>query len=70
MGDVVRPDRALSHSLMVVFMELLEKDWETACERDRLALALEGAFYILAYTLALRGEEVPLIHLRGIKKHW
>jgi hypothetical protein len=31
---------------------------------------LEGAFYTLAYTLALRGEEVPLIELHGLGTHW
>jgi hypothetical protein len=30
MGNVVRPDRALSHPLMVALMETLESDWESA----------------------------------------
>jgi hypothetical protein len=34
------------------------------------SLSLEGAFYILMYTVALRGEEIPLIELAGITKHW
>jgi hypothetical protein len=32
-----------------------------ARERDRLGL--EGTFYTLAFNLALRGEELPLIEL-------
>jgi hypothetical protein len=33
-------------------------------------MRLEGAFYIVAFMLALRGEEVSLIESRGIRKYW
>lgn len=39
-----------------------------ARERDRLGL--EGTFYTLAFNLALRGEELPLIELWGLRNHW
>ncbi len=36
---------------------------------DKLRYALEGAYYVLAFILALRGEEIPLIELCGIHHH-
>lgn len=59
MGDVIRPDRAISHLLMLVLMESVERDWETAREIDKLFSALEGTYSVLAFTQASRGEEVP-----------
>ncbi len=70
MGDDVRPDRALSHEILVEIMKLVEKDWGEAPQHNKLKAALEGAFYLIAYCLALRGEEVPLVELAGIRKHW
>lgn len=69
MGEIVRPDRALSLDLMKEIMVQLERDWGEML-RDRFQLAMEGAFYLVAYCCALRGEEVPMADLFGIKKHW
>ncbi len=33
-------------------------------------MALEGAYYVLGFTLALRGEELPLVELHGTMKYW
>ncbi len=63
MGNVIRPDRAISHAIMVELMQILEEEWLNPQTRGRLQLALEGAFYVVAFTLALRGEENPLIEL-------
>lgn len=41
-----------------------------ASDTDKLTLALEGAFCVLAFSLVLRGEEISLIELRGIHRHW
>lgn len=70
MGDDVRPDRALSHNILVEIMKDLDSEWEVAPAQEKLPIALEGAFYLIAYTLALRGEEVPMVCLHGIKEHW
>jgi hypothetical protein len=51
-------------------MEDLDRDWETCLNRFQLELALEGAFYLIAFILALRGEEVPMVEIRGLAKHW
>jgi hypothetical protein len=70
MGDVVRPDRAISHDLVKAIVKMVNWEWEESPPEGRLGLALEGAFYTLAFTLALQGEEVPLIEIGGIRKYW
>ncbi len=51
-------------------MTNLEQEWAFAEGGERLHLALEGCFYIIGYTLALQGEEIPLVELRRMHKHW
>ncbi len=70
MGDIVQPDRAISHDIMLELMSLVEEEWSRITSRNKLQVALEGAFYVIAFTLGLRGEEVPLIEIRGIRSHW
>jgi hypothetical protein len=69
MGEISSPDRALSLDVLIEIFRILEKEWGTPYS-DSLALAMEGAFYVIAFCCALRGEEVPLVNLFGIKKHW
>ncbi len=69
MGDITHPDRAISHEIVQELMSTLEQDWLSARASKHLTLALEGAFYLLAFTLALRGEEVPLVELCGMITH-
>ncbi len=51
---------------MIELVNDLETDWEADSDAKHLHIALEGCLYVMAFTLALRGEEVPLIELRGI----
>jgi hypothetical protein len=53
MGDIVCPDRAIAHAILKELMGAVERDWIRASDAARLNLALEGAFYVLAFTLAL-----------------
>ena len=70
MGDIVKPDRALSVDILVEIFSLLEMDWgKTLSAKDRWELALEGCFYVISFVCALRGEEVPLVNLAGIREH-
>jgi hypothetical protein len=69
MGEIVKPDRALSLEVLKVVMDILEEEWSAPGERS-LSLAMEGAFYLIAYCCALRGEEVPKADLAGILRHW
>jgi hypothetical protein len=71
MGEIVKPDRALSLEVLKLIFCVLEEDWNEAITREeRYALAMEGSFYIIAYCCALHGEEVPLADLYGIAAHW
>jgi hypothetical protein len=67
MGDVVRPNRALSMDMLLEIFNILEREWAF---ESSLEVALEGAFYTIAFGLALRGEEVEMVELWGIWKHW
>jgi hypothetical protein len=70
MGDIVKPDRALSVETLVQILHELEVDWgKTMTDLARWELALEGCFYVISFTCALRGEEVPLTNLAGIREH-
>jgi hypothetical protein len=70
MGDIIIPDQALLHDILKEVMLILEEEWGRVQERKKLDSALEGMFYILGFTLVLRGEEMPLMELQGIIKHW
>jgi hypothetical protein len=69
MGEIVKPDRALSSIILLEILKLLELDWANHPE-NHYKLASEGAFYVISFSCALRGEEVPLTDLCGILKHW
>jgi hypothetical protein len=69
MGEIVRSDRALSAVLLKEILRLIDSDW-IAHPTHHYHLAAEGAFYVIAFSCALRGEEVPLADLTGILKHW
>ena len=70
MGDIVKPDRALSLPILHHIMSLVEKDWQTAGPEERYKYALEACFYLISYCGALRGEEVPMTDLNSVFKHW
>jgi hypothetical protein len=70
LGDEVHPDRALALDILLEIMALVERDWEGSPPQKKLQLALEGSFYLIAYTLAFRGEGVPLVDLKGLRAHW
>jgi hypothetical protein len=70
MGDIVKPDRAISLPVLHDIMHQIESDWLTSEPRGRLHLYREASFYLIAYCGALRGEEVPMANLTGTLKHW
>jgi hypothetical protein len=69
MGEIVRPDRAISIEIMKELCNELERDWEWNVA-NRLVITMEATFYLVAFCCALRGEEVPLVDLHGSFKHW
>lgn len=70
MGDIVKPDRALSLVLMHELMGQLEMEWGEAGANEKYEVAIEGAFYIISFCGGLRGEEVPLTNITGMRKWW
>jgi hypothetical protein len=68
-GEIVRPDRALSLDVLKQILASLEREWDTH-NPSSFELAMEGSFYLIAFCCALRGEEVVLADLYGIKKYW
>jgi hypothetical protein len=69
MGDIVRPDRALSIEVMLEIMKLVEQDWE-AIGTDLWQVAMEACFYLISFCCALRGEETPMADVYGMCRHW
>ena len=68
MGEITRPDRAISLALMLELQRMLEQEWLNQ-NNDRM-IAMEASFYLVSFCCALRGEEVPLAHLHGVIKYW
>ena len=54
MGDVVRPDWALSLDVLHGIMWRLELKWAYANDGAKFALAQEASFYLIAYCGTLR----------------
>lgn len=64
-GDVSRPNRAISIELMLAMMKRFEAQWERTYndpERQREVI-FPALFSVCAYVASLRGEEVPLLDL-------
>jgi hypothetical protein len=71
MGEIVRPDRALSLDLMLAISRIMEDEWSQALSMEmRWSLAMEASFYLVGFCCALRGEEIPLTDLFGTRTHW
>jgi ribosomal protein S10 len=68
MGEITRPDRAISLDIMLELQRMLEMEWLN--HDNDLAVAMEASFYLVAFCCALRGEEVPLADLHGTLKYW
>lgn len=64
-GDVSKPDRAVSIELMLAIMRRFELQWEAAGDdmEERRAVIFPALFSVCAYCASLRGEEVPLMDL-------
>lgn len=69
MGEIVKPDRALSLVILKEICSQLEDEWLEP-DSDKWEIAMEGAFYLIAYCCALRGEEMQMTDLYGILRHW
>jgi hypothetical protein len=69
MGDNTRPDRAISINIMLEIFRQLEHEWSDP-SKNKYDLAVEGAYYVIAFCCALRGEEIGKSDLGGIRNHF
>lgn len=75
MGDNVRQDKAVSVKVMLELMSSFDKDWvemtrRGAPEKDLRRVLFSALFCVVAYVVALRGEEVPLMDIAGSANHF
>jgi len=69
MGEIVKPDRAVSLATLIEIQSNLERDWDNHPD-IREQISREASFYLISFCCALRGEEVPMVDLYGTIKHW
>jgi hypothetical protein len=70
MGDIVKPDRAISLLVLHDILSQVEQDWGCCDPTERYHISREAAFYLIAFCGALKGEEVPMANLTSILKYW
>jgi hypothetical protein len=72
MGNVSKPDMAVSIKVMLALMKRFDDDWlEAGLDRDEQERVLFPAlFSVIAFCAALRGEEVPLMSLGSARTHY
>jgi hypothetical protein len=68
-GQEVEQDLAVSIHLMITFQELLESEWGSVDETQRLNLAFIGAFSFIALVGSFQGHEVFLVENHGLLKY-
>lgn len=70
-GDVSRPDRAISVELMLAMMNRFERQWDSVKDRhdNQRGVIFPALFAICAYVASLRGEEVPLLTIGETRKN-
>lgn len=71
MGDLVKPDLAISIELMHALMANYEKRWIVAGANlmAQQMVIFPALFTIVAFCCGLRGEELPLLSLCGVRRH-
>jgi hypothetical protein len=70
MGQERRQNAPLTTKIIHAAFGLMEKDWEGESEAGKERIE-EVVYYMLAtYTGGLRGEELPLLHLKGMLEFW
>jgi hypothetical protein len=71
MGQEVRQDLAVSIHIMKAYQELLEREWRVTedDEKERIKLALIGAYTMIAFTGSFQGHEVFLVDTHSLLKY-
>lgn len=69
MGQEVRQDLAVSIPVMLALQDLLEEEWQNGAPELRATATYVGAYALSAFGAALRGHEVFLVDLFGLRKY-
>ena len=65
-GEVVKQDRAISVEVLIEALAILEDRWRVvATTREKLGLSRMGAWMVIGFCTALRGEEMLLVERSG-----
>ena len=68
---VRRHDEALTVNQLLLIGDIAEEDWSKSnYEEEKKELELTIVFTTIAFCVSLRGEEVPLIVMEGLKMFW
>jgi len=70
MGDKVKLDEAISIETMLELMCIFEQDFDkmqAGSLEQQAEVLFPALFVVLGYYAALRGEEVPMMDLKGMK---
>jgi len=68
MGQETHQDLAMSISVLLALLEVLEQEWKTRIDLHE-TLAFVGAFVVIAFTGSFRGNEVFHTDLHGLLKY-
>ena len=71
MGVIRKQDEALTSLQVLALEEVGEFLWERAADdSERKEIASVLAFVVVGFCASLRGEEIPLVSMRGLWEYW
>ena len=74
MGGVWKPNKALSHRLLLTVLDKVEENIQVEDEgidcEDRSRWIVFLAYIVVSYVLSLRGNEGLMLDLKGLRKNW
>ena len=71
MGQLIKPNRALAHPLIIKLIKCIELRSNTEPYQEERHIWLVFLSYVtVTYVLSLRGAEGFLLDLKGLNKHW
>ena len=72
MGVIRKQDEALTIKQLLTLLEIANEEWKAAegQPEERKRLEEIASFVCIGFCASLRGEEVPLVSIRGINEFW
>ena len=68
MGQVVKPNLALSTTLIVAILQEVMKDYENSDKHTKFDLIVFGSYLVVSYVISLRGSEGLMLDLSVINR--